>query len=219
MADIYRSEILAVVMQQIVDEPVLPTLFLRTVSSDAKAGPVGSPRSRGCSSLGDSSRKDVQVAGGIRFDHPSLAVDYQEDLDERTAVGRVHRMCKGYCACKFWSVVAVAQGAAQRPRREAAGAEKRLEGLRREKSGEQGSDGWVFRYLWGRRVPGFRSGRGGKWAASTANAGYQSVFASIDILRSDTGFPRPNCFVAYLYSVNVYYPVLSYRTCMCCSDP
>lgn len=31
MADIYRSEILAVVMQQIVDEPVLPTLFLRTV--------------------------------------------------------------------------------------------------------------------------------------------------------------------------------------------
>lgn len=32
MADIYRSEILAVVMQQIVDEPVLPTLFLRTVS-------------------------------------------------------------------------------------------------------------------------------------------------------------------------------------------
>ena len=34
MADIYRSEILAVVMQQIVDEPVLPTLFLRTVSLD-----------------------------------------------------------------------------------------------------------------------------------------------------------------------------------------
>jgi len=32
MADIYRSEILAVVMQQIMDEPVLPTLFLRTVS-------------------------------------------------------------------------------------------------------------------------------------------------------------------------------------------
>ena len=32
MADVYRSEILAVVMQQIVDEPVLPTLFLRTVS-------------------------------------------------------------------------------------------------------------------------------------------------------------------------------------------
>lgn len=33
MADIYRSEILAVVMQQIVDEPVLPTLFLRTVTA------------------------------------------------------------------------------------------------------------------------------------------------------------------------------------------
>jgi symplekin len=31
MTDVYRSEILAVVLQQIVDEPVLPTLFLRTV--------------------------------------------------------------------------------------------------------------------------------------------------------------------------------------------
>jgi len=36
MADIYRSEILAVVMQQIVDEPVLPTLFLRTVIQAVK---------------------------------------------------------------------------------------------------------------------------------------------------------------------------------------
>ena len=33
MTDVYRSEILAVVMQQIVDEPVLPVLFLRTVST------------------------------------------------------------------------------------------------------------------------------------------------------------------------------------------
>lgn len=31
MTDVFRSEILAVVMQQIVDESVLPTLFLRTV--------------------------------------------------------------------------------------------------------------------------------------------------------------------------------------------
>lgn len=31
MTDIFRSEILAVVMNQLVDEPVLPTLFLRTV--------------------------------------------------------------------------------------------------------------------------------------------------------------------------------------------
>ena len=31
MTDIYRSEILAVVIQQIMDEPVLPVLFLRTV--------------------------------------------------------------------------------------------------------------------------------------------------------------------------------------------
>ena len=33
MTDVFRSEILAVVMQQIMDEPVLPVLFLRTVSS------------------------------------------------------------------------------------------------------------------------------------------------------------------------------------------
>lgn len=33
MTDIYRSEILAVVMNQLVDEPTLPTLFLRTVSN------------------------------------------------------------------------------------------------------------------------------------------------------------------------------------------
>jgi symplekin len=34
MTDVFRSEILAVVMQQILDQPVLPTLFMRTVSSD-----------------------------------------------------------------------------------------------------------------------------------------------------------------------------------------
>lgn len=33
MTDIFRSEVLAVVMQQIVDEPVLPVLFLRTVNA------------------------------------------------------------------------------------------------------------------------------------------------------------------------------------------
>jgi len=32
MTDVFRSEILAVVMQQIMDEPVLPVLFLRTAS-------------------------------------------------------------------------------------------------------------------------------------------------------------------------------------------
>ena len=31
MTDIFRSDILAVVMNQLVDEPNLPTLFLRTV--------------------------------------------------------------------------------------------------------------------------------------------------------------------------------------------
>lgn len=31
MSEVFRSEVLAAVMQQIVDEPVLPTLFMRTV--------------------------------------------------------------------------------------------------------------------------------------------------------------------------------------------
>jgi symplekin len=31
MTDVYRSEVLGAVMQQIVDQPTLPTLFLRTV--------------------------------------------------------------------------------------------------------------------------------------------------------------------------------------------
>lgn len=38
MTDVFRSEILAVVMQQIVDEPVLPVLFLRTVSCFSHSG-------------------------------------------------------------------------------------------------------------------------------------------------------------------------------------
>jgi symplekin len=32
MTDVYKPEVLGAVMQQIVDEPTLPTLFLRTVS-------------------------------------------------------------------------------------------------------------------------------------------------------------------------------------------
>ena len=36
MTDVFRSEILAVVMNQIVDEPVLPVLFLRTVRANAE---------------------------------------------------------------------------------------------------------------------------------------------------------------------------------------
>ena len=114
MADIYRSEILAVVMQQIVDEPVLPTLFLRTVSfffggGDKRPGSVGSPLlTRTVRFVGDSSGEDVQIAGRVRLDHPSLAVDHQKDLDERTAVGRVYRVCEGHCTCELWSAVAAA---------------------------------------------------------------------------------------------------------------
>ena len=39
MTDVFRSEILAVVMQQIMDEAALPVLFLRTVSVWLTIGP------------------------------------------------------------------------------------------------------------------------------------------------------------------------------------
>jgi symplekin len=45
MTDIFRSEILAVVMQQILDEPVLPTLFMRTVSPKLNLYPIHALRS------------------------------------------------------------------------------------------------------------------------------------------------------------------------------
>lgn len=37
MTDVFRYDILAVVMQQIMDEPVLPVLFLRTVCNDSRS--------------------------------------------------------------------------------------------------------------------------------------------------------------------------------------
>ena len=40
MTDVFRYEVLAVVMQQIVDEPVLPVLFLRTVSLIISTSPI-----------------------------------------------------------------------------------------------------------------------------------------------------------------------------------
>lgn len=48
MTDVFRSEILAVVMQQIMDEPVLPVLFLRTVSNPS---PLPGYYSCGCRSF------------------------------------------------------------------------------------------------------------------------------------------------------------------------
>lgn len=100
--------------------------------------------------LGDPSGEDVQVAGRVRFDHSSLTVDYQEDLDERTAVGRIHRLCEGDRAGQLRGVVAVTQRATQGPCRETTGAEERLKGLCRKESGKQSSDGWVLGYLWRR---------------------------------------------------------------------
>lgn len=40
MTDVFRSEILAVVMQQIMDEPVLPVLFLRTARREINSSAI-----------------------------------------------------------------------------------------------------------------------------------------------------------------------------------
>ena len=62
MTDVFRSEILAVVMQQILDEPVLPTLFMRTVSSVLFLHPSSCTKSLIHILEGDSSRQDIQLA-------------------------------------------------------------------------------------------------------------------------------------------------------------
>jgi hypothetical protein len=66
MTDVYRSEILAVVMQQIVDEPVLPVLFLRTVCGLPNIT-LSQNLTNSCTS-GYSSGHNVQISCGLRFD-------------------------------------------------------------------------------------------------------------------------------------------------------
>lgn len=93
MTDIFRSEILAVVMQQILDEPVLPTLFMRTVSSRHFHARKAFILTR---VQGDPSRQDVQVAQWFRLDDITLPTDHQKDLDDASALGGLYSLC-GYC--------------------------------------------------------------------------------------------------------------------------
>jgi len=112
MTDIFRSEILAVVMQQILDEPVLPTLFMRTVSSKLNLY----PRSEivHASTQGHSSRQDIQVAYRFRIDDVTLAIDHEKDLDDSAALGGLHSLCGVGLARELSGVIAT-------PERTAAG--------------------------------------------------------------------------------------------------
>ena len=74
MTDVFRSEILAVVMQQIVDEPVLPVLFLRTVLPLRRLGVVNTDVSD-LFLVGHPGCNDIQVIGWIRIYDSPFQVD------------------------------------------------------------------------------------------------------------------------------------------------
>jgi len=78
MTDVFRSEILAVVMQQIMDEPVLPVLFLRTVS-----GPLlfDTDLSLSSGDTGYPGGNNIQVPCRLCINHSALATDHEEDMD------------------------------------------------------------------------------------------------------------------------------------------
>jgi hypothetical protein len=80
MTDVFRSEILAVVMQQIMDEPVLPVLFLRTVCClsyyivlfDLNLYPF---------IPGNPSRDDLQVTRWLCINNTTFSLNHQENMD------------------------------------------------------------------------------------------------------------------------------------------
>jgi Symplekin tight junction protein C terminal len=125
MTDVYRSEVLAVVMQQIVDESVLPVLFLRTVSihghlliSYLMSTPTGHA---GCCHL--------QITHSIRLLDLAFPTDYQEDLDKSTTVGGLHSLRKANRALLFRRTPPVTEGAVEGFSRKAARYEGKVEGL------------------------------------------------------------------------------------------
>ena len=89
MTDVFRSEILAVVMQQIVDEPVLPVLFLRTVSPFYHR-----KLAQGAHGIktGHPSGQHIQIPCGLRIDNPAISPHHEEDLDEPSLMGGIHSL-------------------------------------------------------------------------------------------------------------------------------
>jgi len=110
MTDVYRSEILAVVMQQIVDESVLPVLFLRTVSTH---GQLSSSYLIG-DSAGHAGRCHLQVTHSIRLLNVAFPTDHQEGLDKSTTLGGLHPLRKTNGAFLFRRTPPVTEGATER---------------------------------------------------------------------------------------------------------
>lgn len=99
MPDAFRPEVLVSFMQFIVDEPIVPVLFMRTVrsrtsgsihASNGADGPFRPP------ALGLASRFDLQAIVHVRGHDVTFAVDCEKSLDDRTLVGRVHPLRQTY---------------------------------------------------------------------------------------------------------------------------
>jgi hypothetical protein len=90
MSDGFRPEVLAAFMQQVVDAPKIPNLFMRTVSLQTLLSKEELQSHTDRSTTGYPSRHDVQVAAAVRVDDPFVAPHRQEDLGGRPSLGRLH---------------------------------------------------------------------------------------------------------------------------------
>jgi hypothetical protein len=89
--------------------------------------------------LGDPSCDDIQVTSGLCVDDSTLAAYHEKDMDEPTAVGRVHSLCKGDCTGKFRSASAATERPAARVGGQTAESQVRVAGLCDEEGTESGA--------------------------------------------------------------------------------
>lgn len=118
MADGFRPEVLAAFMQQVVDEPVIPNLFLRTVRSSRSL--FLQALMFDSSSAGHPSCHDLQVAAALRLNDAPLAPHRQKGLERRPALGGLHPPRQGHRAQLVCGAPPASEGAACRACAEAA---------------------------------------------------------------------------------------------------
>lgn len=105
MPDIFRPEVLAAFMQQVVDEPQLPILYMSTVSFDMLIylddWLIAIP--------GDLRRDSSSVLTTLCLEHATYASHHQKDLDFAAAMGGFHSMCQSYTAAFVRRTTSTAQ--------------------------------------------------------------------------------------------------------------
>ncbi len=72
---------------------------------------------------GDPGRYHVQITRGLCLDNTFVPTNHQENLDEPSAVGRVHSVRESHRAGEFRCTAAVTERSAARARRQATNAE------------------------------------------------------------------------------------------------